>query len=85
MDPQQSSSTAAVDPDRVSIQYFEKGGANPQRDPVVVVKPIERVVLNSNFTFTFCRFPLKTMKPENVSHLVLKTKIIPLGIFYVTL
>lgn len=39
MDPQQSSSTAAVDPDRVSIQYFEKGGANPQRDPIVVVKP----------------------------------------------
>ena len=25
MDPQQSSSTAAVDPDRISIQYFEKG------------------------------------------------------------
>lgn len=37
MDPQQSSATAAVDPDRVSIQYFEKGGANPQRDPVVIV------------------------------------------------
>ena len=38
MDPQQSSSTAAVDPDRINIQYFEKGGANPQRDPIVVVR-----------------------------------------------
>lgn len=37
MDPQQSSATAAVDPDRISIQYFEKGGANPQRDPIVIV------------------------------------------------
>lgn len=39
MDSQQSSATAAVDPDRISIQYFEKGGANPQRDPIVVVRP----------------------------------------------
>ena len=37
MDTQQSSATASVDPDRISIQYFEKGGANPQRDPIVVV------------------------------------------------
>jgi hypothetical protein len=37
MDPQQSSATASVDPDRISIQYFEKGGANPQRDPIIVV------------------------------------------------
>lgn len=40
MDPQQSSSTAAVDPDRINIQYFEKGGANPQREPIVVVRRI---------------------------------------------
>lgn len=37
MDSQQSSATASVDPDRISIQYFEKGGANPQRDPIVIV------------------------------------------------
>ena len=38
MDSQQSSASAAVDPDRISIQYCEKGGANPQRDAVVVVR-----------------------------------------------
>ena len=37
MDPQQSSATASADPDLVSIQYFEKGGANPQKEPIVVV------------------------------------------------
>ena len=37
MDTQQSSATSAVDPDRISIQYFEKGGANPQRDPIIIV------------------------------------------------
>ena len=37
MDPQQSSSTAVVGSDRVNIQYFEKGGANPQRDPIIIV------------------------------------------------
>lgn len=37
MDLTQSSTTASVDPDRVSIQYFEKGGANPQKDPIVIV------------------------------------------------
>lgn len=53
MDPQQSSSTAAVDPDRVSIQYFEKGGANPQRDPVVVVKTDRKGRLELEFYFYF--------------------------------
>lgn len=33
-----SSATQAVDPDRLTIQYFEKGGANPQVEPVVVVE-----------------------------------------------
>jgi hypothetical protein len=33
-----SSATQAVDPDRLTIQYFEKGGANPQAEQVVVVE-----------------------------------------------
>lgn len=33
----QSSTTASVDPDRLNIQYFEKGGANPQKEAIVTV------------------------------------------------
>ena len=51
MDPQ-SSSTAAIDPDRINIQYFEKGGANPQREPIVVVNSYFYVQVNS-FSHTF--------------------------------
>lgn len=32
-----SSATSAVDPDRQNIQYFEKGGANPQREAIITV------------------------------------------------
>jgi len=32
-----SSALAAVDPDRLTIQYFENGGANPQRERIVMV------------------------------------------------
>lgn len=84
MDPQQSSATAAVDPDRISIQYFEKGGANPQRDPVVIVS-FSFDINEMGFWLTYFRFPLRMMKVESVSLLVLKMKIIPLETFYVTL
>ena len=33
----QSSTTASVDPDRLNIQYFEKGGASPQKEAIVTV------------------------------------------------
>lgn len=33
-----SSASQAVDPDRLTIQYFENGGANPQTEPVCIVK-----------------------------------------------
>lgn len=34
---EQSSATAAVDPDRQTIQYFENGGANPMKDSIEIV------------------------------------------------
>lgn len=34
---EQSSTTAAVDPDRLTIQYFEQGGANPQKEDITLV------------------------------------------------
>lgn len=34
---QQSSASAAVDPDRLVIQHFEQGGANPQAEPIMQV------------------------------------------------
>lgn len=33
-----SSATQAVDPDRLTIQYFENGGSNPQAERVVLVE-----------------------------------------------
>ncbi len=44
MDPSsaaQTSTTAAVDPDRINIQYFEKGGANPQKEAIVTVYSVK--------------------------------------------
>lgn len=32
------SATAAVDPDRLTIQYFEHGGADPQKDDIAIVR-----------------------------------------------
>jgi hypothetical protein len=32
-----SSALAATDPDRLTIQYFENGGANPQQERVALV------------------------------------------------
>jgi hypothetical protein len=34
---EQSSAAAAVDPDRLTIQYFENGGANPQKEEISIV------------------------------------------------
>lgn len=34
---EQSSATASVDPDRLTIQYFEQGGANPQKEEIAIV------------------------------------------------
>lgn len=33
-----SSALAATDPDRLTIQYFENGGANPQQERIALVK-----------------------------------------------
>ncbi len=32
-----SSALAATDPDRVTIQYFENGGSNPQKERIAIV------------------------------------------------
>ena len=34
---EQSSATAAVDPDRLTIQYFENGGAKPMKESIEIV------------------------------------------------
>lgn len=33
-----SSAQASVDPDRITIQYFENGGANPQQERIALVR-----------------------------------------------
>lgn len=38
---EQSSATAAVDPDRLTVHYFENGGANPQKEEISIVSTAE--------------------------------------------